>query len=100
MNDFFAIKPEGVYLYCKITPAAAKNQIQDVKDGKLRIKIAAAPENGKANAGLSAFLAKLLRIPKNAVTIKSGEKSRQKTIFIPSSAKFNVSLLQNHASKN
>jgi uncharacterized protein (TIGR00251 family) len=63
----------------KVTPGASKNEILDVREGRLRVKIAAAPEDGKANAELVSFLAKTLGIAKKDVTIIHGEKSRLKT---------------------
>jgi uncharacterized protein (TIGR00251 family) len=63
----------------KVTPGASKNEVLDVREGRLRVKIAAAPEDGKANAELVSFLAKTLGIAKKDVTIIHGEKSRLKT---------------------
>jgi uncharacterized protein YggU (UPF0235/DUF167 family) len=51
------------------------------------MKIAAAPEDGKANTALIAFLAKTLGCPKNQIRVFSGEKSRLKTIALPVSVK-------------
>ena len=48
----------------------------------LKVKVAAAPERGKANAALAAFLAKQLGIRKNAVTIVSGQTSPVKQIEV------------------
>jgi uncharacterized protein (TIGR00251 family) len=66
----------------KVTPGASKNAILDVREGRLRVKIAAAPEDGKANTELVSFLAKTLAIAKKDVSIVHGEKSRLKTVAI------------------
>jgi uncharacterized protein (TIGR00251 family) len=63
----------------KVTPGASKNEILDTREGRLRVKIAAAPEHGKANAALIAFLAETLDIARKDITIIRGEKSRLKT---------------------
>ena len=83
MTQFFCITRNGLELYLKVTPSASKTCIQDVRDGRLRIKVASAPEDGKANAELTSFLAKSLALPKNAIKLKTGEKSRQKTLILP-----------------
>ncbi|MCK5844695.1 MAG: DUF167 domain-containing protein, partial [Victivallales bacterium] len=44
------------------------------------ISLAAPPVDGKANKALRMFIAKKLSIPKSAVVLVSGEKSRNKTI--------------------
>jgi uncharacterized protein (TIGR00251 family) len=66
----------------KVTPGASKNEILDTREGRLRVKIAAAPEDGKANAALVSFLAGTLGIARKEITIIRGEKSRLKTVVI------------------
>ncbi len=70
-----------------IVPKASKNQIIGwVEDGKggraLKIKIAAPPEDGKANAELIKFLSKQWDMPKSAFEIVGGEASRHKRLKI------------------
>ena len=48
----------------------------------LKIKLAAAPIEGKANAALLKFLAECFEVPRNQVVLKHGEKSRRKTVVI------------------
>jgi len=70
-------------LEIKAVPGASKTEIAEVKDGRLRIRIAAAPEDGKANTALLGFLSKTLDCPKRDLQLISGEKSRLKTIALP-----------------
>lgn len=51
-------------------------------DGTWKIKIAAAPEKGKANKALCVFLADLLGVPQSRVRIVSGETSHVKRIRV------------------
>jgi hypothetical protein len=51
-------------------------------DGTLKVRIAAAPEKGKANAELCAFLARHYGVPRSAVTILSGGTSPRKLVRI------------------
>jgi uncharacterized protein (TIGR00251 family) len=67
----------------KVTPGASRSELLDVRDGRLRVKVAAAPEDGKANAALIEFLARALCCPKREVALVSGAKSRQKTLSAP-----------------
>ena len=65
----------------KVVPKSAKSEIAGrLPDGTLRVKVAAPPESGKANAELCAFLARYLGIPKSAVTILTGQTSRHKIV--------------------
>lgn len=48
----------------------------------LQVSVKAAPEDGKANKALIAFLADWLGVKRSAITQISGEKSRQKLFLI------------------
>jgi uncharacterized protein (TIGR00251 family) len=74
---------EGLLLDIKAQPGASKTEILGLAGERLRVRIAAAPEDGRANAELTAFLAGLLGCPKKAVWVKTGERSRLKTLRIP-----------------
>ena len=46
------------------------------------MRVAAAPENGKANAAVVALLADTLALPRDGVSIVSGHASRDKTVAL------------------
>jgi uncharacterized protein (TIGR00251 family) len=72
-----------VELRVKVVPKSSRNEIVGpMADGTLKVKIAAAPEKGKANAELCAFLAKHFGVPKSAVTIVTGETSTLKRVRV------------------
>lgn len=52
-----------------------------------KIQVKAPPIEGKANAELISFLAKAFGVPKKAVTIESGDKSRAKRVSIQNPAR-------------
>jgi len=74
-----------IHVDLKVIPGSSKNEFAGVGDNRLRIKIAAPPEDGKANDSLRAFLAKSLGCPKKDVVLVKGEKSRLKTVALDSS---------------
>jgi uncharacterized protein (TIGR00251 family) len=78
-----AAVPIRVLLDINAVPGASKTEFAGIKDDRLRIRIAAAPEDGKANSALLAFLAKTLDCPKRELILESGEKSRLKTVSFP-----------------
>jgi uncharacterized protein (TIGR00251 family) len=55
-------------------------------DGRLKLRIAAPAEAGKANAALVGFLAQSLGIKKTAVRLVSGSASRDKTVEVDAPA--------------
>jgi uncharacterized protein (TIGR00251 family) len=48
----------------------------------LKVKVAAAPEKGKANISLLKFLAKLLGVKKNSISIISGQTGPVKQLQV------------------
>ena len=78
LSGFYTIRLE-----IKAVPGASKTELAGVKDGRLRIRLAAASEDSKANAEMLGFLSKTPDCPKQDLWILSGEKLRLKTIAIP-----------------
>jgi uncharacterized protein (TIGR00251 family) len=66
----------------KVTPGAARNEMQGLTNGIWRIKIAATPEKGKANKELIEFLSDRLGIKKDRINILKGQTSHNKIIAI------------------
>jgi uncharacterized protein (TIGR00251 family) len=73
---------DGVVFSAKIVPGSSKTAIAGVLNGMLKVKVAAAPEKGKANQCLVEYLAKKLGVKKNCINIASGKTSPIKTIEI------------------
>lgn len=64
-----------------VIPRARKNEIVGLQeDGRLRIRLNAAPEGGKANQVLLEFLALHLQVPVSHIHIVSGATSQDKLV--------------------
>jgi uncharacterized protein len=72
----------SVIFSVKVVPRSSRTAIAGILNGMLKVKLAAAPEKGKANESLVEFLADTLGVKKNAVSITSGHTSPVKTIQI------------------
>lgn len=67
----------------KVIPKSSKTElVGQLPDGAWKIKVAAAPEKGKANKALCAFLADHFGVPLSRVAILSGETSHIKRVRI------------------
>ncbi|MDR1566319.1 MAG: DUF167 domain-containing protein [Treponema sp.] len=86
----YHLKGDRISLFIKAVPGSSKSAFGEIKEGRIKVKIAAAPEDGRANGELRAFLAKTLNVPKKDVVLIEGEKSRFKTVTLPLSAKENL----------
>jgi len=72
----------GVLFTAKIVPGSSRTSVSGVLDGMLKVKISAAPEKGKANKELTAYLSKQLGLKKGSVRILSGHTSAVKQIEV------------------
>lgn len=77
----------GLILHLRVTPNAGRDAIDgpEVRDDGstvLRIRVAAVPDKGRANAAAIALLSQALGLPKSAIALVSGDTSRFKTLRI------------------
>jgi hypothetical protein len=86
------VSDEGLILQVYVQPGARKNEIVGLHNGALKVKIQAPPEDGKANEALVKFIAKILEIPTQNVSLISGQKNRNKKLLITGT---NKATLQN-----
>ncbi len=77
---------EGWLLSIHIQPGAKRSEVAGPHGDALKIRIAAPPLEGRANAALEAFIAKALGIAKSRVAVTKGLQSREKIIAIHDSA--------------
>jgi len=65
-----------------VQPRASKTAIAGMHDGCVKIRLAAPPVDGAANAALVVFVAEQLRIAKSRVRVVSGSSSRRKVVEV------------------
>jgi uncharacterized protein (TIGR00251 family) len=83
MESCFRIKDDQLLLDLSVQPGASRSEAAGLKNGRLKLRIAAAPEDGKANGELKAWFSKALGCPKKDIVLKTGERSRLKTVGFP-----------------
>jgi uncharacterized protein (TIGR00251 family) len=74
--------PDGVSLDIKVIPRAGVSKIAGTREGRLLIRVAAAPVDGAANDALITFLSGILKVPARDVRVMSGTQSRNKRVAI------------------
>ena len=92
-ENCFRVSGDFLFLSIKAVPGASKSALGEVREGRLKVRIAAAPEDGKANEELRFFLSKLLSLPKKDIVFESGEKSRLKILRLPIEVKERLEIL-------
>jgi len=84
-SDFlitFTEKDGNLIFTARVVPRASKSEIVGELDGALKIRIAAPPVDGAANAELIKLLAKTFEVSKSEIEITSGQTSKTKQIKI------------------
>lgn len=71
---------KGILLSVKVIPNASKSEIVGLENTILKIRLAAIPDKGEANAELIRMLSKITKIPKSQISIIRGLTSRNKTV--------------------
>ena len=69
-------------LQLRVSPGAARAGIVGRHGNAWKVRVAAAPEDGKANAAVVRLLADTLAVPARDVEIVSGHASRDKTVAL------------------
>ena len=69
-------------LSVRVQPRASKDELAGEMNGALKVRLRAPAVENRANDALIDFLAQLLKTPKSAVRILSGDRSRTKRIEI------------------
>jgi len=85
------LRGDDVLLSVRLTPKASRDEIDGVArlaDGSLilKVRVRAAPEDGKANEALLRLLAKTLGVPARAVRLEWGAGGRVKTLCLQGDA--------------
>jgi hypothetical protein len=73
---------DSVILTLHIQPGAKKTEVAGPHGDALKIRLAAPPVDGKANAALLAFIAKKVGAARTAVELLSGQTSRAKRVCV------------------
>ncbi len=69
-------------LRIKVVPGASRSEIAGWLDDRLKVRVSAAPEKGKANRAVEDLFSKALGISSRKVRIKTGSQSPRKTVEI------------------
>jgi uncharacterized protein (TIGR00251 family) len=83
----------GVSFDVRVQPRASRTEVAGTHGDAIKIRLAAPPVEGAANAELVAFLAKQLGVSRSAVRIVKGERGRDKVVEIEGISEADVQAL-------
>ncbi|MCP5361477.1 MAG: DUF167 domain-containing protein [Hyphomicrobiales bacterium] len=87
MTAFYRLFPDCTELDLRVIPGAKQSKIDGLyptAEGgeRLKIRVNAPPEKGKANSAVIALIAKQLGVSARQITVLRGETSQEKTLRI------------------
>jgi uncharacterized protein len=84
VSEISWLRQEGadLVLTLHVQPNAKRTEFAGPHGEAMKLRLAAPPVDGKANATLCAFLAEFCGVPKSAVALLSGETSRAKRVRV------------------
>jgi len=88
MAAHYRWQKQQLLLFCHLQPKASQTAFAGLYGDRIKIRLKAAPIDGKANKQLTTFIAAEFGVTRSAVRICSGENSRQKTLSIDQPATF------------
>ena len=74
--------PTEARLVLVVQPGAKSTQLQGLANGVLRVRVAAAAQEGRANEAVIELLASLLGVPKSRIRIIRGLTKRKKVVAV------------------
>ena len=72
----------AIHIKVKAVPGSTRNEIVGPLGDRLKVRVAAPPEGGKANKAICTLIAKALVVKTNQVMVLTGKSSAQKTIEV------------------
>lgn len=73
---------DAVLLRIKAVPGARRDEIAGELGDRLKVRVSAAPEGGKANTAICALIAKKLGMRKKDVRVESGMTNPEKIVRV------------------
>lgn len=74
--------PDGLAFWIHVTPRARRPGVGGAHADALRVAVASPADGGRANADCLVALADAFRVPRHAVALRRGQRSRRKQVWI------------------
>jgi hypothetical protein len=81
-DGLVTVVADGIIIRIHLQPRASKTEICGMQGDELKVRVTSPPVDDAANRLCIEFFAKAFKLPKSAVTIISGHKSRHKRLHI------------------
>jgi uncharacterized protein (TIGR00251 family) len=87
VSSWYRLDPGGTLtLTLHVQPGAKRTEIAGLHGTALKIRVAAPATEDRANEALVRYLAEVFAVPRGAVALAAGSKSREKRVVITGSS--------------
>ena len=86
MPPWLSVQGDSALIRLKVLPNAPRSAVGEPRGPELVVRIAAAPDKGKANEELARFLSGQLDVPRSRIELVSGRTARHKVLRVPAEA--------------
>jgi uncharacterized protein (TIGR00251 family) len=80
----------GIEIAVRVQPKASRTEIVGLHDGRIKVAVTAAPEDGKANRAVRKLIAATLGVSASRVELLRGATSRNKDLLVTGISKDEV----------
>ena len=86
-RGFLVPTGDGVLIQLRVSPGAKRSSLDGAYgEDALKLRVAAPPVDGKANAEAERFLAEMLGVPRSEVAVVRGVSGRDKSVLVRGAA--------------
>ena len=82
VNQVVSVRADGISLRVKVVPGASRTKVVGVLGDRLKISVAAPPEDGKANRAVCELIAEVFGVSQREVAIIEGQTQPRKTVAV------------------
>ena len=72
----------GTRLFVKVVPGAKRDQVAGILGDRLKVRVKAPPEDGRANEAVCRMIAAALGLPARSVSVIAGRSNPEKVLLI------------------
>lgn len=82
VTQVVAAKGDGIVLRVKVVPGASRTKVAGVLGDRLKVSVAAPPEDGKANRAVCELMAQVFGVSLREVAIIEGHTQPRKSVSV------------------
>ena len=82
LDSILATHPEGWLLRVRVRPRSSRQAVEAIREGALGIRVMAPPVDQAATEACREVLAEACGVPRSAVILVAGQKSREKRFLV------------------